>query len=185
MPPAPVPPAPPTAAPAAAPVPSPSGAAPAAAARGDRTGVSLGWAPERQFAVYGQLTTLIVLNSIGASFEYRPIRAFSVSGGLGYGLSVVGQSIAAQVAAHGLFGPPGPHSFEVSVGVAPTYIFDALCFFCGEETPDPRGVILPSAFLGYRYQAMDTSEDGVVLRVGPGWNYGTGIGLDLSLGYAF
>ncbi len=147
--------------------------------------MSLGWAPERQFAVYGQLTTLIVLNSIGASFEYRPIRAFSVSGGLGYGLSVVGQSIAAQVAAHGLFGPPGPHSFEVSVGVAPTYIFDALCFFCGEETPDPRGVILPSAFLGYRYQAMDTSEDGVVLRVGPGWNYGTGIGLDLSLGYAF
>ncbi len=117
---------------------------------------------------------------MGAAYTYRPTRALAFSGGLGAGYvfplmnrpdDASSVSIAGQGMVHGLFGGAGAHSFESAAGVS---------VLTNPSVSDPAS-LLPSVFLGYRYQPLD---GGVVVRSGLGWLYG-GIGRSGSVGYAF
>lgn len=126
--------------------------------------------PEAPFSVQGELTTVALMGSLGTSASWRPVRGLAVSlgGGAGYLLSVYGEpytAVGGQVMAHALFGGD-VHSFEVAGGVGA--IWDV--------------GLLPAAFVGYRRHPL---AGGFVFRIGGGWNYYYGVGLDVSFGYGF
>ena len=133
--------------------------------------------PTVKHAVYVEATTLVLLNSLGVAYAYRPLRGFAVSGGLGVGAIIfmeVVPTFGGQLMAHGLFGPTGSHSFELAAG--------ASSFALIRRSGDLEGYGAPAGFVGYRYQPLD---GGTLIRAGVGWNYGIGLGANLSLGYAF
>ena len=133
--------------------------------------------PTVKHAVYVEATTLVLLNSLGVAYAYRPLRGFAVSGGLGVGAIIfmeVVPTFGGQLMAHGLFGPTGSHSFELAAG--------ASSFALIRRSGDLEGYGAPAGFVGYRYQPLD---GGTLVRAGVGWNYGIGLGANLSLGYAF
>ena len=133
--------------------------------------------PTVKHAVYVEATTLVLLNSLGVAYAYRPLRGFAVSGGLGVGAIIfmeVVPTFGGQLMAHGLFGPTGSHSFELAAG--------ASSFALIRRSGDLEAHGAPAGFVGYRYQPLD---GGTLIRAGVGWNYGIGLGANLSLGYAF
>ena len=133
--------------------------------------------PTVKHAVYVEATTLVLLNSLGVAYAYRPLRGFAVSGGLGVGAIIfmeVVPTFGGQLMAHGLFGPTGSHSFELAAG--------ASSFVVVRRSGDLEAYGAPAGFVGYRYQPLD---GGTLVRAGVGWNYGIGLGANLSLGYAF
>jgi hypothetical protein len=147
-------------------------------------GEGLGAVPRARHAIYLGVTSLILLNSVGVNYSYRPFRGFAVS--LGAGLSAlftgIGGVTAAggQMMAHGLFGGAGSHSFELAGGLSVVSTNSEI--FCSSCDSSNRLAALPSAFLGYRYHPLD---GGFLFRAGAAWEFGLGVGAHLSFGGAF
>lgn len=147
--------------------------------------IGFGSPVESRHAIYVEGTTLAILNSIGISYAFRPIRGFAISAGFGYGsangLIVTAKGYGGQLLAHLLLGGPSSHSFELALGGALMRIEGDLIFDETDPT-DPVLRILPSAFLGYRYQPLD---GGLLVRGGGAWSFGYGIGFSASVGASF
>ena len=147
-------------------------------------GEGLGAVPRARHAIYLGATSLILLNSVGVNYSYRPLRGFAVS--LGAGLSAlftgVGgiTAVGGQMMAHGLFGGAGSHSFELAGGLSVVSTNSGI--FCSSCDSSNRLAAVPSAFLGYRYHPMD---GGFLFRAGAAWEFGLGVGAHLSFGGAF
>ena len=127
--------------------------------------------PEAHHAIYVEANSALISASLGLNYEYRFVRGFSLSGGLGAGYAFGGFVVGgpgAQVLAHGLFGGASSHSFEAALGAA----------VLGGKQP----VVMPATFLGYRFQPLD---GGALFRLGAGWSFVAGFGLSLSGGWAF
>lgn len=147
-------------------------------------GEGLGAVPRARHAIYLGATSLILLNSVGLNYSYRPFRGFAVSLGAGLSAAFAGSAGAAavggQMMAHGLFGGAGSHSFELAGGLS--VVSTSSTIFCSSCDDGTRLAALPSAFLGYRYHPLD---GGFLFRAGAAWEFGLGIGAHLSFGGAF
>lgn len=146
-------------------------------------GEGLGAVPRARHAIYLGATSLIVLNSVGLNYSYRPLRGFAVSLGAGLSAAFAGfagaAAVGGQMMAHGLFGGAGSHSFELAGGLSVVSTNSGI--FCS-DCDSSRLAALPSAFLGYRYHPLD---GGFLFRAGAAWEFGLGIGAHLSFGGAF
>lgn len=147
-------------------------------------GEGLGAVPRARHAIYLGATSLIVLNSVGLNYSYRPLRGFAVSLGAGLSAAFAGfagaAAVGGQMMAHGLFGSADAHSFELAGGLSVVNTTSAI--FCSDCDGSTRLAAVPSAFIGYRYHPMD---GGFLFRSGVAWEFGLGIGVHLSFGGAF
>ncbi|MFO0626856.1 MAG: hypothetical protein U0325_14685 [Polyangiales bacterium] len=151
---------------------------------GADTGEGLGAVPQARHAIYLGATSLILLNSVGLNYSYRPFRGFAVSVGAGLSAAFAGfgsvSAVGGQMMAHGLFGGAGSHSFELAGGLS--VVSTTSTIFCGSCDETTRLAALPSAFLGYRFHPMN---GGFLFRAGAAWEFGLGVGAHLSFGGAF
>lgn len=145
--------------------------------------VTMATEPASRHAIYVEATSLIVLDSIGVQYEYRPIRGFSLSFGLGLsvavGIVVNARAFGGQMLLHGLVGGDSPSSFEIAAGLS-VMTSDATLIFSDTVTREVG--VAPALFLGYRFQPLD---GGALFRVGGAWSYAFGIGLSCSVGVSF
>lgn len=136
-------------------------------------------------ALYVEGTTMILMNSIGLHYAFRPVRGFAISAGIGTGAAtgilVSASGWGGQALAHFLLGGPSSHSFEVAAGAALMKVTGSVIFSDAEDE-DPQLRVFPSAFLGYRYQPL---AGGLLMRAGGAWSFGYGIGLSASVGFSF
>lgn len=143
--------------------------------------------PEARHAFYVEGSTLLFTGAASVHYNWRPLRGFALSGGVGAGYAtaiLVGVwGFGAQVMAHGLFGGDSPHSFEVAAGASVAWASKTwFLSWSSSSSSEGNATVLPAAFLGYRYQRL---TGGVVARAGAAWTVGFGIGLAGSVGFAF
>lgn len=164
-----------------------------------------------RWSVYGHVSSIGESTSLGVAGEYRPVRFFSISAGLGAGLGVddyldqgqIGrgaydvttQLLGLEVMGHFLFGTAasGPHSLELAFGGSVGALrqdgkIDERTSGGRILTEDIYGDgfgFYPSGALAYRFHPLD---GGLVFRTGASINYGARGYVPLpmvSLGYAF
>jgi len=134
--------------------------------------------PYARHALYAEGVSFFFVGGGGVSYAWRPIRAFTVSGGAGASYSFLpalgaGVLVGGQVMLHLLLPADtgGIWSAELAAGGALRVRLD-----------DDELVPFPSAFAGVRRQPLD---GGLLFRVGFTWIYGYGAGVGLSAGVAF
>jgi hypothetical protein len=140
-------------------------------------------------AVHLEGNTLVLINSVNLSGEYRALPGMAVSGGFGLGsVSFLGlakfTNVGGRVMVHGITGKKKGH-FESAAGigiyswkVAPGVLTKGAL---GDVEEKLGTKAAPELFIGYRLQPPD---GGVLFRIGFAYSH-NGPGISSSLGYSF
>ena len=134
-------------------------------------------------AMYIEGNSILMVNAVNLSVEYRAAPWLAISGGGGLGVSnlvvVSYRTIGGRVMAHAVAGKRNNH-FEAALG-AGVYTFQVIHRLLNDSARDSWAEVLPEAFIGYRYQP---SNGGILVRFGLGITH-SAPGLNASIGYSF